>query len=281
LTKALENVRRQMEGDFNMITRRYAKLFQSLNEALETRVKELDRPAMQLAGTRKNMVFDKHKDNSSMLLSISDEVLPLVQTALSGKLKQKTRDAMRTLAESVYENHSYSEKVGSILMKNQNDFSDHTDLCYLPALDKRSFTLSEKVQKQLLSESSSNAVTMNLLGIEELSSSKTLVFASSLNRKALEVLKTLHDYITQEFRINSLISTFLFNEETDNPLSVSIPVIWSESDMPEGGMVNREFNTLAESYFSGAGEDTERVYRTMLSLWQNAQMSLTSFLERR
>jgi hypothetical protein len=198
-------------------------------------------------------------------------------------------------------------------------FADLDNECYkrIYALDRQSFTLSEKVQKQLLSESSSDAAAMNLLGIEELSSSKTLVFASSLNRKALEVLKTLHDYITQEFRINSLINTFLFNEEAGDPLSISIPVIWSESDMPEGGAVNREcfisdqvdpqgkqaitekvnmfcsgassawkaleeqekeslnreFNTLAESYFSGAGEETERVYRTMLSLWQNAQMS--------
>jgi hypothetical protein len=210
----------------------------------------------------------------------------------------------------------YFNRISSRYMKL---FADLDNECYkrIYALDKQSFTLSEKVQKELLNESSSDAAAMNLLGIEELSSSKTLVFASSLNRKALEVLKTLHDYITQEFKINSLIETFLFSEKTGEPLSISIPVIWSESDMPENGTINhecfisdqidqekkqiimervnmfcsgassvwnileetkketlnREFNTLAESYFSGAGEEAERVYRTMLSLWQNAQMS--------
>jgi hypothetical protein len=133
LAKALDGVRRQMENDFQMITRRYAKLFHSLNKALETRVKELDRPAMQLADIRKSMVFDKLKDDSSALFSVSGEALPLAQTALSGKLKQKTREAMQTLSESVDENLSYSNKVESILIKNEND-SAETNQHYLPAI---------------------------------------------------------------------------------------------------------------------------------------------------
>jgi hypothetical protein len=134
LAKALDNVKRQMESDYNMITRRYAKLFQSLNKALETRIKELDRSAMQLADIRKKKIFDKHKDDSSALFSISDEILLLAQALLSGRLKQKTRDAIRTLTDSIYENRSYSEKVDSILLKNENDHSGKMDLQYVPAI---------------------------------------------------------------------------------------------------------------------------------------------------
>jgi hypothetical protein len=133
LAKALDGVKRQMEGDFNMITKRYAKLFNSLNKALETRVKELDRPAMQLAEIKKKVVFDKLKDDSSMLLSISAETLPLTQTALSGKLKQKTRDAMTTLAQSLIENRSYNEKLDSILVKSEGSVGD-SDYQYLPSI---------------------------------------------------------------------------------------------------------------------------------------------------
>ena len=133
LGKALDNVKRQMEGDYHMISRRYAKLFQSLNKALETRIRELDRPAMQLAEIRKNMVFDRHTDDSSMLFSISEEALPLYQTALGGKLKNKTRETMRTLSESINENRNYSEKVDNILFKNDDTAAD-ADLRYLPAI---------------------------------------------------------------------------------------------------------------------------------------------------
>jgi hypothetical protein len=198
-------------------------------------------------------------------------------------------------------------------------FNDLDNECYkrIFALDKQSFNLSEKVQMQLLIEPSSNAAAMNLLGIEDESSSRSIMFISFMNRKTLEVLKTLQDYITQESKISSLVESLLFNEETDENIPVSIPVIWSESDMLDGGInrecfipsqidqqgkqditekvngfcseyassgwrpseetekesLNREFNAMAESYFADKSEETEqRIYKTMLSLWQNAEL---------
>ncbi|MCL1836714.1 MAG: hypothetical protein FWG46_04120 [Treponema sp.] len=198
-------------------------------------------------------------------------------------------------------------------------FADLDSECYkrIYTLDKQSFSLSEKVQKELLTESASNAAAMNLMGIEEVSSSKTFMFISSLNRKALDVLTTLHNYITQESKINALVNSFLLNEPVDEYEPLAVPVIWAESDLPEGGSssecyipdcfdqqkkqaiaekvnahcrsaspaawktagetekgpLNRDFNVLAETYFADADEEQQRVYRTMLNLWQNAQLS--------
>jgi len=201
-------------------------------------------------------------------------------------------------------------------------FADLDNECYkrIYALDKQSFTLSEKVQGELLSESAGNTAAMNLLGLEEISSSKNMVFVSFLNRKTLDVLTTLHDYITQESRINSLVNSLLFSEEIGENIPLSVPVIWSESDMTSGGGVagsecfvpeqvhwqgkqaitekvgvfcsgsassdweavgktereslNKEFNILAEERYANAeGEEEQRVYKTMLSLWQNSQLS--------
>jgi len=117
-----------------MITRRYAKLFQSLNKTLETRVKEIDRPAMRLAEIRKSMVFDRLINDSSALFSVSAEALPLAQTALSGKLKQKTKETLNTLTDVVYESRSYSEKVDSILIKNELVSSGEGDKRFIPAV---------------------------------------------------------------------------------------------------------------------------------------------------
>jgi len=199
-------------------------------------------------------------------------------------------------------------------------FADLDNECYkrVYALDNQSFALSQKVQEQLLSEPASNAAAANLLSIEEVSFSKTLVFVSSLNRKALEVLKTLREYITQEAKMNNLIDSFLHDEETADNTPLCVPVIWSESDMLQGGAPNREcfipgylgpqeqqaisekvnmfcagtsawktagetereslsreFNSLAESCFANAEEETDqRIYRTMMSLWQGADLAL-------
>lgn len=131
LVKALDRVTRQMEADYFMICRRYTKLFASLNKALETRVRELDRPAMRLAEIRKNIVFDKLKDESSLLLSASDESSAVARISLGAKLKRKTRDALQTLAESICENESYNGKVENILLNTENTVMEDY---YLPAM---------------------------------------------------------------------------------------------------------------------------------------------------
>jgi hypothetical protein len=133
LAKSLDRVKRQMEDDYHSIAKRYEEHFNSLNKSLETRVRELDRPAMRLAEIRKNMVFDRLKDEGSMLFSASSEAIPLAQTALAGKLKQKTRDTMLTLSDSINEGRSYNEKIDSILVKHE-DYSDSSDVRYLPAI---------------------------------------------------------------------------------------------------------------------------------------------------
>jgi hypothetical protein len=135
LAKALENVKRQMEADYNMIARRYAKLFASLNHALETRIRELDRPAMKLAEIKKSVVFDKLKDEGSAFLCASNDALTVAGTALGGKLKQKTRTALHALSRQVHEGELYTRKVEDILFGD----SDSPDACakavnYVPVI---------------------------------------------------------------------------------------------------------------------------------------------------
>ena len=205
-------------------------------------------------------------------------------------------------------------------------FADLDNECYkrIYALDKQSFYLSEKAQKQLLIEQGADAAALSLLGILEESSSKIFLLVSRLNRKAKDVLKTLREYITQEHRLNSLVNSFLFNEAAPENTPVYVPIICSEADAVDSGAVNpgatyhetfvpeylggeqkkaiagktdaiclnnsiwrpieageketlnKEFNAQTEQYFEAKTSETEqRVYKTMLSLWQNSnQLSL-------
>ena len=114
-------------------------------------------------------------------------------------------------------------------------FADLDNECYkrIIALDRQSFNISQKVLKELIDESSCNASAVNLLGSDEMSSSKLNISVSSLNRKTLEIMNTLRSYIQQESGVKSLIDSLLFNEELDENIPLYVPVIWSESDMLE------------------------------------------------
>jgi hypothetical protein len=133
LSKALDRVRRQMEADYNMISARYAKLFRSLDKALETRVRELDRPAMQLSETKKNVILGKFKDSCSALLCASSDVYRIAETALSGKLKQKTKAVIETLSGQAKQGETYSRKIESIL-SNEAAGAAQNNESYIPAL---------------------------------------------------------------------------------------------------------------------------------------------------
>ncbi|MDR2794000.1 MAG: hypothetical protein LBB61_10135 [Treponema sp.] len=198
-------------------------------------------------------------------------------------------------------------------------FADLDNECYkrIYALDKNAFTLSEKAQKQLINEQTSNAAALSILEMQEESSSKMFLLISNLNRKVKEVLKTVHDYITQESRITALVDSFLFHEAPKEEAWAYIPAIWLESDNIDGNVkshetftveyleekqkkqiaektdifcssdsswhsisseerdaLHKEFTLLAEKYFEAKTGNTEqRVYKTMLSLWRNADLS--------
>jgi hypothetical protein len=114
--------------------------------------------------------------------------------------------------------------------------------CYkrIRSLESPSFNLSEKVQNELLCKNSSDTAAKNILGIEEIASSKTELLVSSLKKKSLDVLQTLIDYITQEHRVKVMIDSSLVNEEISENTAIYIPVLWTESDMLDGSTIQHE-----------------------------------------
>ena len=233
--------------------------------------------------------------------------------ATLGKIMKQSKDVSDKKKQMEFDYNGITSRYLSHFLNLDNE-------CYkrIYSLDKQSFNLAEKVQKGLLSETPSNTVALNLLGIQETSSSKTFILISSLNRKSLDVLQTLHNYITQEMRINTAVNSFLFNENIADKTLFYIPVVWTESDMiedtsvrqesfipdafndhekqavsektgvfcsglpqtawepmpePEREALNKEFKTLAELEFHDTDNETEqRIYKTMLSLWQNSEL---------
>ncbi|MDR2841730.1 MAG: hypothetical protein LBV52_00835 [Spirochaetaceae bacterium] len=110
-------------------------------------------------------------------------------------------------------------------------FKDLDNECYkrIYALDKQSFSLSQKVQRTLLCETGSNEAAKSLLTILEEASSKTMIAVSGINRKTQEILRTLQNYITQETKIAGLIDSFLYDDSVNNKNDLFVPVIFSES----------------------------------------------------
>jgi len=62
-------------------------------------------------------------------------------------------------------------------------------------------------------------------------------------------------------------------EKTDVYCSGLAQNAWESAPESERESLNKEFNAMAEAAFAGLNDETEqRVYRTMLSLWQDSKL---------
>jgi hypothetical protein len=115
-------------------------------------------------------------------------------------------------------------------------FGDLDTECHkrIMALDRPAFELSEKVQKKLILDSISSESARNFVATQEESSSRGMLLVSGFYRKVRDVMRTLHQYITQETRLTSLINSSLGNDKIAEAAVLLIPVIFTESDMLEG-----------------------------------------------
>jgi hypothetical protein len=115
-------------------------------------------------------------------------------------------------------------------------FGDLDAECYkrIMALDRPAFMLSDNVQKKLILDSLSSESARSFLVAQEESTSRGMLLVSGFYRKVRDVMRTLHQYITQEAKLTSLINSSLGNDRIAEATVLMIPVVFTESDTLEG-----------------------------------------------
>jgi hypothetical protein len=72
-------------------------------------------------------------------------------------------------------------------------------------------------------------------------------------------MRTLHQYITQEMRLTSLINSSLGNENVGEAVTLIVPVIFTESDMLEGNALNQNCFLAGDISDSGKTAISSRI----------------------
>ena len=115
----LTNLENQMQKDYNMISRRYTKLFNSLDKSLKTRVQELDKPAMDIASLQRNLITSRTRDSAAEVLVNSVDSLMPIQKAKVALLKNKTATTLSCLSENIIQETNYVQQVNNILLDDK------------------------------------------------------------------------------------------------------------------------------------------------------------------
>lgn len=130
--KALLGIRNRMERDYNMISKRYGKLFNGLNTNLRTRVTELDKPVMNFACKEMEKVSNRTKYLTATVPVTQLESLSTSQKIIASHIKYKGVHVINSMRGFLYEMLVQKRLTGQILIKDL--YSEKEGPHYLPVL---------------------------------------------------------------------------------------------------------------------------------------------------
>ena len=110
-----------MQDDYERIKLRYEKHFSSLNQALETRIHELDKRAYEIS---RNYKLSQFKSGGEVIKAIcyGDDTQLINVRQASAVVKNRSAKSIAVMASDVIEQFQYSDSVKSIL--NDNGFEE-------------------------------------------------------------------------------------------------------------------------------------------------------------
>jgi hypothetical protein len=138
-SQAILAIKSRMERDYNMITARYLKLFNALNNNLKQRIFELDRPAVELAGTNVTKLTNRYRYLTTTVAVNQLESVDSSQSVIVANVKKRGERAILSLQRFIAEMNKQQKLTSQILITNQ-PFSTEGAI-YLPvAVYERHFS---------------------------------------------------------------------------------------------------------------------------------------------
>lgn len=114
--KQLSAIRQRMERDYQMISARYLKIFNSLNRNLAQRITEVDRPVILFATTE----TDKIANRSNMMVATvpmgQAESVKTSQTVVSSNLKYRAAKAIESIDSFIADSNELNSITDRILL---------------------------------------------------------------------------------------------------------------------------------------------------------------------
>ncbi len=128
--KQLLAIKGRMERDYNMISARYLKLFNSLNSNLKQRVFELEKPVTEFAVRDIEKVSNRSKQLTATIPVSQLESLTISQKILASNLKSRGVNVIHSMTKFIRDLYTQKELTDRILL--QGDKKNAT--LYVPIL---------------------------------------------------------------------------------------------------------------------------------------------------
>lgn len=118
--KALLSIKYRMERDYNMIAKRYTKLFNGLNANLKNRIFELDKPTIDFANKEIEKVSNRTKYLTATIPISQLESISTSQKIIASNIKQKGLNVINSMKWFIHEMNIQKRLTDEILINDNN-----------------------------------------------------------------------------------------------------------------------------------------------------------------
>jgi len=216
--KVLQNLQSRMTGDYNMISSRYAKLFNSLNQELKNRIAEIDKPLIDFCSQNVRQLQNRIYGLVSSVPVLQSESLTASQAIAAAHLKTNAHGLISAVSDYVMGNKMNEQTTEGLW----NGIVVNEETYYVPLI------IDEEVSE----------IRKNALSIKE---------NNALKKEFGEIA---YQQIMQS--LNSVLESLDWKEQGDQTLNVVNQYLSmvEESDLPKRlkdlmlGMFNDKIKTL-------------------------------------
>ncbi|MDE6562420.1 MAG: hypothetical protein K2K75_13645 [Muribaculaceae bacterium] len=128
--KQLAAIRQRMERDYQMLSGRYLKIFNSLNRNLRHRITEIDRPILNFATTEADKVTNRGNQLISTVPIGQSETIRTSQAVASSNLKYRASRAIESIESFIADSNRLKAITDRILL--HRSISDDIDTVFVP-----------------------------------------------------------------------------------------------------------------------------------------------------
>ena len=115
LGKDLCSKQDRMELDVARIRREYYKLFHSIDKSMEKQMRELDTETYRVVEQRERLITSRQLKDITEMLCYAKDTSSVVGTALSAKMKKRTRRTLERIGGNVSQNQDYRDQMQNML----------------------------------------------------------------------------------------------------------------------------------------------------------------------
>lgn len=129
---------KQMQDDYNRITRRYSKIFEDLDKETVSRIAQLDKPTFQFADTAQNLISQKVNNKLFGISAISANESIRLETLLScSHIKQLTSALLKKTENYLQGTYKLEHSLAGMFEKGEQEGDILLPILYLETTNKK------------------------------------------------------------------------------------------------------------------------------------------------